>query len=281
MTAELAAKVTSDQATIGIQSRLMRELNATFAIAWREILSAVRNPVSIAVVVIIPVIFMGIMGGSISQNLGGSLPFAYLPYMLIGMIANTLYQGTITGVTNLVEERENDFTAEFFVAPVSRYTVLVGKMLGAAFASMIALIGVLAMIFVMQIPMDPGDLLRVLALAPILAIAGGALGVLFIGFVNDPKVAGLGVALLVFPQMFLSGALIPMVNSDGLLGLLSKLMPMTYSIDLARNIFYAGKPEYAAAVLHPMWLDLTITLVVCVVFIVVGTTMFVRRDRNR
>jgi ABC-2 type transport system permease protein len=72
-----------------------------------------------------------------------------------------------------------------------------------------------------------------------------------------------------------------MVNSDGLLGLLSKLMPMTYSIDLARNIFYAGKPEYAAAVLHPMWLDLTITLVVCVVFIVVGTTMFVRRDRNR
>ena len=26
---------------------------------------------------------------------------------------------------------------------------------------------------------------------------------------------------------------------------------MTYSIDLARNIFYWGKPEYAAAVLHP------------------------------
>jgi hypothetical protein len=70
-----------------------------------------------------------------------------------------------------------------------------GKMLGAAVASMVALIGVLAMIFVMQIPMDPGDLLRVLMLAPILAVAGGALGVLFIGFVQDPKV-GLGVVLL-------------------------------------------------------------------------------------
>ena len=113
--------------------------------------------------------------------------------MLIGMIANTLYQGTITGVTNLVEERENDFTAELFVAPISRYTVLMGKMLGSAIAAMISLIGVLAMIVVMQIPMDPGDLLRVLALAPILALAGGALGVLFIGFVQDPKVAGIGV----------------------------------------------------------------------------------------
>ena len=91
--------------------------NATFAIAWREILSAIRNPVSIVVTIIIPVIFMGILGGSISQNLGAGLQYAYLPFMLIGMIANTLYQGTITGVTNLVEERENDFTAELFVAP--------------------------------------------------------------------------------------------------------------------------------------------------------------------
>ena len=277
----LTATTGTDQAPAGIRSAALREANATFAIAWREILSAVRNPVSIVVTIIIPVIFMGILGGSISQNLGAALPYAYLPFMLIGMIANTLYQGTITGVTNLVEERENDFTAELFVAPISRYTVLVGKMLGAGVAAMISLIGVLAMIVVMQIPMDPGDLLRVLALSPILAIAGGALGVLFIGFVHDPKVAGLGVVLLVFPQMFLSGALIPATNSTGLLGILSKLMPMTYSIDLARNIFYAGKPEYAAAVLHPFWLDLLITVAVCVVFIVVGTVMFVRRDRNR
>ena len=281
----MSANVTTDSATVpavtGIRSGMLREANAIFAIAWREILSAIRNPISIAVTILIPVIFMGILGGSISQNLGASLPFAYLPFMLIGMIANTLYQGTITGVTNLVEERENDFTAELFVAPVSRYTVLIGKMLGSAVAAMIALVGVLAMIFVMQIPMDLGDLLRVLALAPILAVSGGALGILFIGFVNDPKVAGLGVALLVFPQMFLSGALIPTTNSSGLLGILSKLMPMTYSIDLARNIFYAGKPEYAAAVLHPLWLDLGVTVLLCVAFIVVGTFMFVRRDRNR
>ena len=38
----------------GIRSGLAREANATFAIAWREILSAIRNPVSIAVTVLIP-----------------------------------------------------------------------------------------------------------------------------------------------------------------------------------------------------------------------------------
>jgi ABC-2 type transport system permease protein len=265
----------------GLRSTLARELNAIFAIAWREILRAVKSPVSLALTIIFPIIFMGILGGSISQNLGGALPYAYLPFMLIGMIANTLYQGTITGVTNLVEERENDFTAELFVAPISRYAVLIGKIVGSALAALISLVGILGMVVVMQIPLDLGDLLRVLALSPILALAGGSLGVLFIGFVRDPRVAGVGVALLVFPQMFLAGALIPIGQSSGLLGILANLMPMTYSIDLARNIFYAGKAEYAAAVLHPAWLDLGVTVALFVIFTVVGTYCFVRADRNR
>ena len=271
----------SELATVGIASTFGRELNAIFAIAWREVLRAVKSPVSLALTVIFPIIFMGILGGSISQNLGTALPYAYLPFMLIGMIANTMYQGTITGVTNLVEERENDFTAELFVAPISRITVLLGKIVGSGIAALISLVGILGMVVVMQIPLDVGDLLRVLALSPILALAGGSLGVLFIGFVRDPRVAGVGVALLVFPQMFLAGALIPIQSSSGLLGLLAKLMPMTYSIDLARNIFYAGEPEYAAAVLHPLWLDLAVTVALFVAFTMIGTYFFARGDRER
>jgi ABC-2 type transport system permease protein len=58
-------------------------------------------------------------------------------------------------------------------------------------------------------------------------------------------------------------------------------MPMTYSIDLARNIFYAGKPELAFTVLHPVWLDLAVSLAFFLVFTIVGTYLFVRTDRNR
>jgi len=260
---------------------LARELNATFAIAWREVLRAIKSPASLAFTIIFPVLFIGVLGGSISQNLGSSLPFAYLPFMLIGMIANSLYQGTIAGVTNLVEERESDFTAELFVAPISRYAVLLGKMLGSGVASMVSLVGIFAMVFVMQIPMNLGDLLRVLALAPVLALAGGALGIFFIGFVHDPKVAAIGVPLLIFPQMFLSGALIPVSASTGILGFLAKVIPMTYSIDLARNIFYWGKPEYSAAVLNSPILDLAVTVGLFLVFTIVGTILFVRSDRNR
>ncbi len=160
------------------------------------------------------------------------------------MIANGMYQGTITGVTNLVEERENDFTAELFVAPISRFSVLLGKLIGSGVAAMVSLVGIIAMIVIMQIPMQAGDLLRMIALTPVLALAGGALGVFFIGLTQDQKTVAIGVPLLIFPQMFLSGALIPVAASTGILGFLAKIIPMTYSIDLARNIFYMGKPEY-------------------------------------
>jgi ABC-2 type transport system permease protein len=279
MSAVTAARQEPVAGTLG--STMAREMNATFAIAWREVLRAFKSPLSLAFTVIFPILFIGVLGGSISANLSGALPYAYLPFMLIGMIANSMYQGTITGVTNLVEERENDFTAELFVAPISRYAVLLGKLIGSGIAALVSLVGIVAMIFVMQIPMNAGDLLRVFALTPVLALAGGALGVFFIGITQDPKVVAVGVPLLIFPQMFLSGALIPVSASAGLLGFLAKIIPMTYSIDLARNIFYWGKPEYSAAVLHPWTLDLAVTVGFFLFFTIVGTFLFVRADRNR
>ena len=263
------------------RTALAREINATFAIAWREVLRAVKAPSSLVITLLFPVLFIGVLGGNISANLGASLPYAYMPFMLIGMIANSMYQGTIAGITNLVEERENDFTAELFVAPISRYAVLLGKMIGSAIAALVSLVGILAMIVIMQIPMNLGDLLRVIAVTPILALAGGSLGIIFIGFVHNPKTAAVGMPLLVFPQMFLSGALIPVAASSGILGFLSKVAPMTYSIDLARNIFYMGKPEYAATVLNPLWLDLGVTAALFLVFTIVGTYFFVRADRAK
>jgi len=277
-----AVTATHPEAVAGtLGSTMAREVNATFAIAWREVLRAIKSPVSLAFTVVFPILFIGVLGGSISANLSGALPYAYLPFMLIGMIANSMYQGTIAGVTSLVEERENDFTAELFVAPISRYAVLLGKLIGSGIAALVSLVGIVAMIFIMQIPMNAGDLLRVFALTPLLGLAGGALGVFFIGITQDPKVVAVGVPLLIFPQMFLSGALIPVAASAGLLGFLAKIIPMTYSIDLARNIFYWGKPEYAVAVLNPWTLDLAVTVGFFLFFTIVGTFLFVRADRNR
>jgi len=262
-------------------STFAREANAVVAIAWRDVLKALKSPAFLAITILFPVIFMGILGGSVAQNLAGGLGFDYMRFILVGMVVATLYQITVAGVTSLVEDRETDFTQEIFVSPVSRYSIILGKILGSSGGSLIALIGVFATAVIMGVQLDAGDVARLLVLAPILCLAGGALGVLFIGFVQDPKTASIGAPLLVFPQLFLAGALIPVANSTGILAVLSHLMPLTYAVDLARAIFYAGRPEYGLVVVNSPALDVAVTVACFVAFTLVGTFFFARAEKNR
>ena len=146
--------------------------------------------------------------------------------------------------------------------------------LPACVTSLFQLVGVFAVALPLGIPLGGVKFVRLLLLAPVLCLAGGALGVFFIGFVRDPKVAGMGSLLLVFPQMFLSGVLISLRHASGLLALLKYIMPMTYSVDLARAVFYWGTPEYSRVVLSGPLPDLVVTSAFFVVFSVIGTILF-------
>lgn len=259
----------------------VQEANAILAIAARDVAKMLKSPGLLVFSLVFPVIFLGLLGGSLAQNLAEGVGFDYMQFILVGMIANTLYQMTISGVISLVEDRENDFTQEIFVSPISRYSIIIGKILGSSITSLFQLLGVFAIALVLRISLSGGDVLRLLLLSPVLCLAGGALGVFFIGFVRDPKVAGMGAILLVFPQMFLCGVLIPIRNSTGFLGLLAHILPMTYSIDLARAIFYAGQPVYTRIVLYNPLLDLLVIAGFFLAFSLVGTIMFTRAERMR
>jgi hypothetical protein len=56
---------------------------------------------------------------------------------------------------------------------------------------------------------------------------------------------------------------------------------MRYVVDLFRNVLYAGRPEYHRVVLlDPATNALTMALMF-VIFMLVGTALFVRRETNR
>ena len=56
---------------------------------------------------------------------------------------------------------------------------------------------------------------------------------------------------------------------------------MTYAVDLLRAIYYFGKPEAAKTVLFSPFLDLTVIIGVGLIFLAIGTYLFVRNERNR
>jgi ABC-2 type transport system permease protein len=264
-----------------MKSVALSEKHAVLAIAARDISRSLKSIESLVISIIFPLIFIGMMGETIAQNLGQGLGYNYLQFMLVGMAVNTLYQVTIASIMNLVEDRQNDFTQEIFVAPISRYSIILGKIIGASFSSLFQLVGLIAIALVLRIPLGGWEFVRLLLLSPLICLSGGALGTLLVGFVHDQRTAQIATPMVVFPQMLLSGAMIPVNHSTGILAFLAHLMPMTYVVDLTRAVYYWGHPAFNHIVLYSPMLDLSVIVGYFFVFSILGTVMFTRAERNR
>jgi len=99
----------------------MQELNAIFTIAYRDVLGLFRDRTRLIFSLVFSVIFVGIIGGMLGQNLGRGLPFNYTQFVFFGVLSMTLFQGALGGIISLVRDRENNFSQEIMIAPISRY----------------------------------------------------------------------------------------------------------------------------------------------------------------
>src|SRR3712207_4856004 len=78
---------------------------------------------------IFPVVFIGILGGSLDANLGATMGYSFLEFTFTGVLAQVLFRSSAFCVISIIEDRENDFTQEIFVSPISRYAINFGKVL--------------------------------------------------------------------------------------------------------------------------------------------------------
>jgi ABC-2 type transport system permease protein len=258
-----------------------RELNAVLTIAARDITLLFKSPGAIIMSLVMPLIMMGMLGGSLSQNMAGGLGFNYGQFMMVGMLVNMLFMTTASGVSSLVEDHFTDFTQEMLISPISRYSIVIGKILGSSFGAIFSMAGTLIVGLLMGIMLPLRQTLVILALSPLICLSAGALAMIVIGLAKNNKTANMAVMLITMPQMFLSGAIIPIGNSSGILLVLSRIMPMTYCLDLMRAVVYAGTPEYASVVMFNPAVTLTAILVISAVCLVIGTFFFARSEKNR
>ncbi len=262
-------------------SKFMRELNAAVTIAAREITLTLKSPGTIVMSLAMPIVMMGMLGGSLAQNMAGGLGFNYGQFMVVGMVVNMLFMTTTMNITSLVDDHTTDFTQEMMISPVSRYSIIIGKIFGSSFGAVIGMIGTLIVGGCMGIALRPGQVLMLLALSPLMCLSAGALAVIIVGLIKSSRMVNIAVMLVIMPQMFLSGALIPIGNSSGILWVLSRMMPMTYCLDLARAVVFAGTPEYTGIVMFNPMINFTVISVLSVLCLMTGTVFFARSEKNR
>jgi len=263
------------------KSKFFRELNAIITIAARDITLTLKSPGMLIMSLAMPIVMMGMLGGSLAQNMAGGLMFNYGQFMMVGMMVNMLFMTTTMGLISLIEDHTTDFTQEMMVSPVSRYSIVVGKIFGSSFSAIVSMFGTIIVGLVMGITLSLGQLLLILSLSPLICLSAGALGMLVIGVIKNNRTANLAMMLVMMPQMFLSGAIIPIGNSSGILLVLSRLMPMTYCLDLVRAVIYAGTADYASVVMFNPGVNFAAITALTVACLIVGTFFFARSEKNR
>ena len=184
----------------------MNELNAILTIALRDFTKLLRDRFRLVISFIFPIIFIGALGTSLQSNIGQFIAFNYLTFTFTGVLAQTLFQSTASGIISLIQDRESDFSQEMFVSPISRYSIIFGKILGESLVSLVQAIGVvlfgLFMGLFFPIAITTGQLLLCTPAIIAACLLGGAFGVLVMAALGNQRSANQLFPFVIFPQFF-------------------------------------------------------------------------------
>lgn len=259
----------------------MHEVNAIAAIAYRDIVKFLRDPARLVSSLIFPVIFIALFGGSMQAGLGEAVGYNLLVFSFTGILGLTLFQSSTLGIVSLIEDRQTDFSQEMFVAPISRYSIVGGKVVGEALVALTQGVAILAFGLLLGVPLSLAQAPALLFAAVVVCLLGGAFGVALLSWVNTQRAANQIFPFLMLPQFFLAGVFAPIQALPWYLEIPSRLAPMRYAVDLLRSVYYAGNPDEARVVLHGTIANLAVIGALFAVFLVFGAWLFVRAERNR
>ena len=259
----------------------MREVYAVVTLAYRDLMKLLRDPARLISSLMFPLLFILILGGSMQGSFGPRSSFDYLAFIFTGVFAQNLFQSSAMGVVSLIDDRENDFSQEVFVSPISRYSIILGKIIGETLVALTQAIGVLAFGFLAGVTFSFGQLLGLAWTGVVTCLFGAAFGVIILSNLNNRRTADQIFPYVMLPQFFLAGVFNPLRSLPWYLDFLSRISPMRYAVDLTRAVFYSGRVDSSYAVLQSTGYNLVLMTVLFLIFLFIGTFLFVRKEQNR
>jgi ABC-2 type transport system permease protein len=261
----------------------MNELGKVLALAQRDLMKFFRDRPRIVATFVFPIIFIGIFGVTLNAGLGQfNLGFNYVDYIFSGMLLQTVFQSSLAGIVSLVADREKDFAMSIFVSPVSRYSIVFGKILGESLVGLAQVIGIVLFgKLVVGVSFGLQTILIALPFALLAAFVGGSFGVLIASRIEKADSAQRIFPFLIFPMLFSSGAFTPVNNLPIVLNIIKNINPLYYGVDMMRNILFLGRPELAHVASNSFFYDLVVFLGLGAIFFIGGTFLFTQREGNK
>jgi len=248
----------------------MVNFTAVYVLWLREMKRYVRAKSRIISSLTMPFLFLVAMGfGFRNLNIPGlGNGTDYLSFLIPGIIGMGIMTSSLMAGLSILWDREFGFLKEIMIAPVSRYSIVLGRVAGNVTTSIIQglLIAVISIFLGFQISTIQALLLFFLVMI-LISVSYVGLGLLLTSAIKDMQGFGSIMSLVMMPMVFLSGAFYPVNNLPGIIQLLSYLTPLTYGIDALRGIVIG------ASIFNPIT-DIIILTIVSATLLTSGAVLF-------
>jgi ABC-2 type transport system permease protein len=254
----------------------MTEARAIYTLWLREVKRYFREKVRPISSFVQPALWLIIFGSGFAGLAGGvrGLPVSFQVFLFPGIIAQTmLFTSMFMGIS-VIWDREFGFLKEILVAPVSRGSIFLGKMLGNSTDAIIQGIITFLLGFIIGVPLNLLLFLIALPLMVIMTFGLVCIGLSIASSMTSLESFGVIQSFVTLPLFFTSGALFPLTSVPGWLQVVGFFNPMTYGVDALRTIVIGPNPVYT---LFPLYIDILVVVGFDAVMMIIGTLLFSRR----
>jgi ABC-2 type transport system permease protein len=212
------------------------ELRAIKIVWTRELIRFRKDRMRIVTSLIQPLLFLFVLGSGLNTVVQGDVNLRTFIYP--GVLCIAVMFTAIFSAASIVWDREFGFLREMMVAPVRRSSIVIGKCLGGATVASFQGVIVLALAGLVHVPYDPRLLIGVVGLQLLIAFTVTSLGLMVATTVRQAPTFSSVMQVLLFPTVFLSGAMYPVSGLPSWLGAVNRLNPLTYAVDPVRRLVF-------------------------------------------
>ena len=250
----------------------MSELRGIYTLWLREVKRYGREKTRLISSFVQPLLWLIIFGSGMRFASTGLAGMSYQEFIFPGIVGQTLLFTSMFMGISVIWDREFGFLKEILVAPVSRVSVFVGKMLGGSTDAVIQGSFVFVFSFLVSIHVGIGTFLSSLPVMLLITFGMVSVGLTIASLMESLESFGVIQTFVNLPLFFLSGALFPLSFFPSWLGWVSIVDPLTYGVDALRTMILKG----AWIPIHSLYYDLAALVIFDLVMILVGTLIFGR-----
>ncbi len=253
---------------------IYRELQAIYVLWLRQMKRFIRAPSRIIGTIVQPLFLLVILGLGLGSAVFPSIETNFLNFLAPGIIAMAIMMSSIFTGVSVLWDRQFGFLQEVLVAPVSRFSIILGRTFGGATLALVQGFVILGIaLFMGAVVPGLANLALTVLIMVLLTFAAVGMGLITASVIKDYEGFQVISNLILLPLFFLSSAFFPISHDwPGWLQTITLFNPLFYMVDGTRGALTGANNLFSP------YFDLGIIILMCIVLWAVGSYLFNRSE---